>query len=74
MWPQEVGHYVLVSSVRGQMEVLDSLQWHFRERDDRNEDYNTDGQGLWVAGDGENVRSDFVADVVAKHEPTNDRH
>lgn len=52
MWLQEAGHYVLVSSVRGQMKALDSLQRHFRERDDRNEHYNTDGEGLRVAGDG----------------------
>ena len=56
------------------MKALDSLQWHFRERDDCNEDYNADGYGLRVVSDGENVRSDFVADNIAKHEPTNDRH
>lgn len=53
---------------------VDLLQWNLGKRDDRDEYYNTDGKGLGVVGDRENVRSDFVLDEITKHEPTNDGH
>jgi hypothetical protein len=68
------GRALFLLAAPGAEEGVNSLQWHFRERNDGDEYYDTNRYRLWVVGDRENVCGDLVADNITEHQPTDDCH
>jgi hypothetical protein len=52
----------------------DSPQWNFGDRDDRNEDYEANGQKTGIFFCDQDVACDFIPHGVSKHKPADNCH
>ena len=49
------------------LSMVHLLQRDFSNRNNRNEDYDTDRDRRWIAFSQEDVRSNFIANLLTKH-------